>query len=178
MISWDFKKGHMNRIKDALSNILRKANIEKQDFPYFCAVGFKDLLLKNLLSQKFSATYQPYSEKYADWKTKKMLMGSTFWRLYGDLLASIEIVKDGSGWFAGIPKGVMDSGGKSMGGSRSNRIGRPKYIGMYATIMERGNLKGTQPARPAFDPSTEEYAAKEWITEGDKALRRFKALWK
>ena len=176
MIRWQIVQSDIQRIRKSLLKILSVAENEKNVLSYNCAVDFKNLLFQNIITQKYSTNYAPYSPRYAEWKTQKMFLGSSFWRLFGDLLQNLSLRRESDGWFSGIQAGVYDSGGKSWFSTRGKRVGRRKPISMYASVMEFG--LHTHPARPVFGPTTDEYAADGWKKRGAESLKRVGSAWK
>lgn len=161
----------LKRIDSALMKIARIAHEQKKfGMTQACADEYRLLVINNLLTQKFATGYRPYSPKYAKWKTQTMMLGSQFWRLYGDLVNNIEVFKVGDTFMGGIKAGVMDSGGKSWFSTPARRLGKPKEIVMYAKKLEKD--------RPLFEPTRQEYKNSGYPARGILALRKIGAGWK
>lgn len=175
MISWSINDTHFRRIIFAIEKMISMAILQKKDLPYKSAIDYKQLLVQNILTQKYASTYSPYSPWYAHWKTVTMLSGSHFWRLYGDLLKAITTRQATNGYFSGVPSGVMDSGGKSLFGTRKNPRGKRKPIAMYGRVMEGG--LNNHPARPVFGPTRDEYARSGWPVRGRESLKKIGNQW-
>jgi len=175
MIYHTLNKRDIDRIEHACERVLAQARIEREDLPYRSAREFRGLLFNNIMTQKYATGYAPYSPRYAEWKTQTMMMGSQFWRLFGDMLNSLTIEMKDDGWFAGIPGDVMDSGGKSWFGTPESRRGKSKPVSMYASVMELG--LNNHPARPVFGPTTEEYAVDGWPKQGAESIKRISNAW-
>ena len=175
-IGIEINEDDINRITTASRRVNQVARIQSWLHPYECSTDYKNLLKNAILTQKYALSFSPYSPRYAEWKTVKMLRGSHFWRLYGDLLRSIVVEKRGDGWFAGIPSTAYDSGGKSWFSTRKQRRGGPKPIAMYARVMELG--LNNHPARAVFGPALREYIDTGWRKRGEQSLKRIGAAWK
>ena len=163
----------------ALNSIEKRARLLEDDLPRICATDFSNLLVSNIVTQKYAGGYEPLHGFYANWK---QLYGKLdgFWQLMGDLLKAIGPFKLGKAtWMGGIPEGVMDSGGKSIRGKGD--YGKPKPIAMYARVLEYGLSHpeaGEHPARPLFGPTTLEYKKKGWPIRGKQSLRRVADKWR
>ena len=117
---------------------------------------------------------------YKKWKKDHGKMGMGFWKLFGDLFRSLQTSKIGrqsrwrAGYFAGVPRGAKDSGGKSWYGKGDK--GPSKSIEQIGTWME-GGRRG-QPARPIFGPTTEGYIKSgAWMKRGVQSLDKMKWSW-
>lgn len=171
MIEFELDKKDIARMLRALDRLDSKMRRLESQHPYSSAERFKDLLKKNMLSQKFAATYAAYSRKYSEWKTEKMLLGSRFWSLFGDLFRAITVFKAGrKAWMAGVPGNVHDQGGKSWFSTRSNRVGKSKPIAMYGRVEEG--------RRPVFKPTADEFAKEGWPEQGEKVLNELGKQWR
>jgi hypothetical protein len=147
-------KRQLQRILRSLDKLeVAVANLQSK-LPFRCAVDVSHRLRENIIKQTY--IYPDYEEHYESWKMARV--GDTgFWNLYGDLLRSITVFRQGSHWVAGVPPGVKDSGGKNWSGK-----GGKKEIGMYGWVMEFGGNYtasggGDHPARPLFNPTLREY---------------------
>lgn len=181
-----FNPSDYNRIIRIFDNFGRSAyaaNVIAEPMQRRCATGFHHLLLNNLNSATAKYSYQYYTRKYAAWKKLRSGYGSAgWWKLSGDLINAVIKRKTSGrvkGWIVGI-NDIKDSGGKSWHGKGD--IGKPKQIGMYATVMEHGgNLPhggGKHPPRPLFGPTRDEYADDYWPSEGIRALRSIRGRWR
>lgn len=114
----------------------------------------------------------PYVPKYKKWKNK-FYAGKPVWELKGDLAGNLRAFSvpklGGSGrdWVAGVPDGVMDSGGKSLNATGS---GKRKEIAYYGAINEA--------VRPLFKPITNEYASSGWTQKVRTALSTIGREWR
>lgn len=172
----EFDPKDLTRAFLALDRLDSIVTTQQSELPYRCAVDFKNLVINNILTQKYSAQYAPYSGRYAHWKTVTMLRGSHFWSLYGDLLKNITAFRFDNGWMGGVPAGAMDSGGKSWFGTRQNRVGSRKSIAMYGRTMEYG--LNNHPARPVFQPSTAEFISGGYSVRALESLRKIVVGWR
>ncbi len=109
------------------------------------------------------ANFKGYSKNYKKWK-QEHYPSQGFWKLGGDLLNNLHAfpasrtMQGGQDWAAGVPNGVMDTGGKSFG-----LPGHAREIAWYGHKMEYGSKAGgqTHPKRSIFAPRTRDYA-KSW----------------
>ena len=179
--SVELNTSDVKRILRALTKVESSVKIYVDQLPYTGAVKFAHTLRQNIESQKFASTYAPYSERYRKWKG--VAKGKTdFWVLYGDLLRNIVVMQSSGlhhfrkGWFAGIPPGIMDRGGKSwLHPKGSGNPGKSKEIAKYFYWGEYG--RRGQPARPVITPTAKEFI-KEWRTMCRTALRNVQRVWK
>jgi hypothetical protein len=141
----------------------------KDEVPRQMAVKAQQEIIAAIVGQKYASRYVPYgttvgSERYKKWKH---IYGSgagksSYWQLWGDLLRSITMWKERYagrhyGYMAGIPKGVMDTGGKSwfttISKAGASKKGDPKPVAFYARVLEFGGnfgLGGRHHPRPVF----------------------------
>ena len=160
----------------AVDRIEAQARVQQSQHPYECAVEFRQLLIRNIVTQKYASRYARYSQRYAHWKSQVMGFGLDYWKLSGDLLRSLTAFKTTRGYMAGIPAGVLDSGGKSWDGDSQNPVGDREYVAKYAAKLEMGGHN--QPARPLFKPTTEEYAVAGFPIKGRESLKRMSRVWR
>lgn len=179
MIELRLDQTDYRRYMSALNRVESRSKIIANQLNYHNAVSFYQLLLSNLFQSGSKYGYPKYRHRYAAWKKS----WGDFWRLDGDLVRNIVKRRTKEGWAVGI-NDILDSGGKSWFGrtaSHPGKLGKPKSIGMYATVMEFGGdygKAGYHPPRPLFTPTREEYAQGEWIKKGEKALQNIKANWR
>jgi hypothetical protein len=153
MIGITFIASDFKRVMGAIEKVRRAVRIRAYGIGYQMSSDYLQLLVLNILSQKYSGSYSAYNPLYEAWKRNNS-SDMRFWILAGDLIDSLTIWKTKTGWTAGIPAGVVDSGGKNFTGT-----GSPKYIAAYARILEYGGtFKGqTHSPRPVFAPTFKEY---------------------
>lgn len=153
MVGIAFVASDFKRVMRAIEKVRRAVRIRAQNIGYQMSLDYSNLLIVNILSQKYSSNYAPYHPLYESWK-RDQTAENKYWVLMGDLLSEITVWRTRNGWMAGIPSGVTDSGGKNY-----TRTGPPKYIAAYARIMEYGGVfRGqTHLPRPLFGPTFEEY---------------------
>lgn len=131
-----------------------------------CAIELADDIYTAIKTGKYS--YQPYNPRYEKWKSE-YFPGRPFWELKSDLANNLRAFKVEDGWAAGVPAGVMDSGGKSWLGTGDK--GPRKEIAWYGAINEA--------RRPLFKPESQAYASgNKWRAQGSKALRYIKTAWR
>jgi hypothetical protein len=147
----------------------------------------KDFVVKvktAIIIGKYSGTYKSYNKRYETWKRTSYRSPYSFWRLGGDLLKNIQVVRYNDTVFAGVPPFARDKGGKGWKG------GFPKPIAMYGSIMEEGRLRpinkeGKHPARPVFEPTFKDYTFSDqnskqgqmWVI-GERTLIKIGEWWK
>jgi len=141
-------------------------------------LNFHTLLIDNIYNADAKYGFPgnaPYNHRYAAWKKS----WGNFWVLYGDLVNNIVKKRTTNGWAVGIPKGKMDSGGKSWFGKTKTHpapLGESREIAMYAYYLEYGR-KGQKP-RPIVGPTRTEYAENGWQKTGVKVLNSIKMQWR
>jgi len=131
------------------------------------AVDYQHRLSAAILSQKYAASYSPYSRTYAMWKKRRTSVFPGYWLLSGSLLRSIRAMKlDNESWYAGVQPGAT--------GER----GRP--IAVYGAAGEYADVRKGQPARPVFRPTAEDYAKdpEGWTKRGMETLRKVRNAWR
>ena len=171
-------------LRRALANVQRKALTEMEvlggDLPKRLSLKYVEKLRTDISNQTYSGLYPAYNPRYADWK-QKVGASLKFWELYGDLYYALQTYEEDKGWFAGIPEGVYDSGGKSWFGE--GNLGEPKPIAMYGWMMEWGFRAGrlgagNHPARPLFQPALSSFAVDKAQTMGVESLFMIGDRWK
>lgn len=177
MIKVEFKPEDMARLKAAMVKLSVSAHEQAENkIPKLGAIQFRDRVADAILSQKYVGIDWDYSESYADWKAAQG-KNDGYWRLAGDLVASLSISKLGNGWFSGVPVGIKDSGGKSYG------KGKSRDIAWYGRIIEWGGIFNssqgaqTHKPRPVFVPTLKEFAAIDWPRIGSQALIELSKSW-
>ena len=155
--------------KTQLKQVLSRLNLVQKTVHYYIespgqlpkklALKYIANLRSFIMFQRGMSSYQGYNTDYADWKSQYG-KGGGFWKLYGDLFTALSVFNKQTGWFAGVPYGTLDSGGKSWFGSGNK--GAPSWIAMYGSVMEEG-LKtsirgsGVHPARLLFVPILKDF---------------------
>jgi hypothetical protein len=151
----------------------------RQAAPYSLAVGYKDLLRFNILSQKHMSNYPKYHPKYKKWKT--LSGGGGFWYLFGDLVRGLSVFKTTGGFFSGIRHALKDQGGKSWFWEPGSKKGKRTPIALYGWVMEYGgswDKAGTHPARPIFTPTFDEFVVVKAPLVCDQILSDIGKGWK
>jgi len=182
MISVKLNQTEYKRILQALKEVRYKSKrwfeVRGGELNRRCAIGYAQLLVRNIMTQKHMGGYAPYHPRYRQFKQDYFAGG--WWRLKGDLVKNIVNFREGVGWMGGVPAGVFDTGGKSWFGM--GRKGKRKQIAMYARVGEFGGKLprggGDHPARPIFQPTTEEYADGEWLKQGGLAMKDIEGSWR
>jgi hypothetical protein len=155
MFKISFDQADYQRIIFATHKEEAMAELQVNDMQYYCSVDFLMLIRRNIMGQKHMGDYAPLNPRYKAWKQQYGRSGLNFWALFGDLLKSLKVYREGirtkrtSSWFAGVPIGAKDSGGKSWFG-RGDR-GKRKSIEQIGNWMEYG--RRGQPARSLFGGS-------------------------
>lgn len=146
-----------------------------------CAAQYTTKVVEGITSQRYAAGYREYKVRYARWKERMGLGNEGYWKLKGDLLRNLSHYQAESGWFGGITKGAMDSGGKSWFTKPGGRVwGKSKPISMYAYVLEWGGdygAGGFHFERPLFVPVMEDFAETTWIEEANIALESIGRQW-
>lgn len=137
-----------NKLFRALRRTTNTAAREGQWIAYNWAITYRNLVLQNLVSQKYAGFYKPYTRKYAQWKLKRA-GHLKFWQLSGALMSNISTFrmrgydtgKASTTWAAGVHPSAVNAEGKK--------------IAMYGYVMEHGYRGAGQnhPARPLFSLS-------------------------
>jgi hypothetical protein len=155
-----------------------------------CAVRYTQLLVRNIMTDKYAGRYAAYHPKYAYWK-RTWFAGGGHWRLKGDLVRAIHHFKYKHGWVGGLRGDEMDSGGKSwpLGFGWTTMAqrahgwkgkGKKKKIAMYATVGEFGGdygEGGKHPSRPVFGPTMNEFKVGEWVKQINIMFRDIEKEW-
>lgn len=175
-----FNQNDLQRLIFATHKEESQAELQVHDMQRRCAVDFLMLLRRNILTNRHTGNYDSLSSDYRKWKKDHGKMGMGFWKLFGDLFRSLQTSKIGrqsrwrAGYFAGVPRGARDSGGKSWYGKGDK--GASKSIEQIGTWMEEGRTG--QPARPIFGPTTEGYIKSgAWTKRGVQSLDKMKWSW-
>lgn len=188
MITIKLNQKELERIRKAGQKVIKRARWWMEDnggeLPRRASLQFVNKLAVAISTEKYSAGYAQYHPQYRNWKAQWASIG--WWKIKGDLLASLTTwmspYKTKGGWMAGIPGGVMDSGGKSwwyrgLGGKNK---GKRKKIAMIATTGEFGGnfgKGGTHPARPVFQPTMDDYYEEDLPKLADQALDAIGGAW-
>ena len=183
-ITIKLNKVELRRWYRAVNLLEKQALTELDENPKRNAIGYSNLVTRNITMQKGMSGYAPYSERYEQWK-ERYGRGGGYWSLFGDLVRSIthfRVADSRMGvraWMGGIPPNMVDSGGKSWFGRGD--IGPPKKIAMYGYVMEKGGRwpkAGSHPPRPIFAPTAEEYQNVFWWKEFEKSRIRIRDKWR
>jgi len=179
-----FLEADLRHWYSAITRLEKQAMAELDENPKRNAIGYSNLVVKNIMSQKGMGGYARYSPRYEKWKEQWGRAGG-FWQLFGDLVRSIthfrvsETRMGVRAWMGGIPPNMVDSGGKSWFGRGGK--GPPKKIAMYAYVMEKGGTwpkAGTHAPRPIFGPTANEYQNVFWWKEFEKSRIRIRDKWR
>ena len=174
----------LKRWYSAINRLEKQAMDELDENPKRNAIGYSNLVVRNIMMQKQMGGYTPYNPRYAAWK-EQYGKASGFWQLFGDLVRNIthfRVADNRMGikaWMGGIPPNVMDLGGKSWFGK--GRQGLPKKIAMYGHVMEYGGSwpkAGSHLPRPIFRPTADEYQNIMWWKELEKSRMRIRDKWR
>jgi len=140
--------------------------------------SYSSKVIANILSKKWS--FMPYVQRYSDWKAKVGLGSQPFWKLKGDLVASINNFQEKGGWVGGIPGSVTDSGGKSWFGKLDK--GDSKRIAMIATVLEyggdyRARKGGYHFPRPVLSNTLDEFEQQNYDGIPDRVMSDIERNW-
>lgn len=167
-----FNQLDLKRWIAAMNKINSILKTEKNELPYRNAVKFSHLIVSNISTQKYAAGYAPLNTRYKEWKEHYGRSGKEFWALFNNLIQRVSAFKVTGGWMGGIEAG-MSVGETSWFGKGDK--GHSVDIAQYATWLERGRSR--QPARPLFEPTTEEYWKEDFVKEGAISLKKIKGAW-
>jgi len=157
----------------AVNKLKRTALVEQDNLPRKMSIEYVDAIRKNISIGRYSTTYTRYNQRYKQWKYEVFGSIGGFWKLRGDLLASLRSHKKGKGWFGGVPANVWDTGGVSWFGPKySRRV----LIAQYAHWMEYG--RRGQPARPLFRPTLIEYSEGKGNKTARNSLNQIGKGWR
>jgi len=181
----EFKKDDERRYKNALNKLERRVNywllFRGGEFNRRCAQWYANRVIDNIHQQRFSARWPGYSFLYGMWKRTYFPGTAAYkWMLKGDLLDNIMYIREGGGWFGGIPAGIYDTGGKSWFGRGD--VGRPKEIAMYARVLEYGGDYsalggGFHYPRPLFRPTFEQFLKTDVPRFVDTMMKDIERQW-
>ncbi|MEN6445565.1 MAG: hypothetical protein ABFC98_05915 [Candidatus Cloacimonas sp.] len=149
------------------------------EFNRRCAVEYANRVSVNILSNKWS--FMPYTETYSKWKHKIGLGSNPFWKLKGDLVASMTQFQERGGWVGGIPANILDSGGKSWYGNLDK--GKSKPLAMIATVLEyggdyRSKGGGYHFPRPILSNTLNEFEEQNYSGIVDTMMNDIERAWK
>ena len=168
-----FNQLHLKRWIAATNRLSALLKVEKKELPYRNAVKFSLLIVHNISTQKYAGGYAPLNTRYKEWKKQYGRSRKEFWALFNNLIQRVAAFKVVGGWMGGIEAGHL-VGGTSWFGKGDK--GHSVDIAEYAGWLERG--RSGQPARPLFQPTTEEYWKEGFVKEGIQSLRKVKGAWK
>lgn len=147
----------VDRLLSALNMMIQEATASESSLPYEGAVAYGDALHGAITGQKFPGTaYKDLNDRYAAWK-QKTVHHTDFWRLYGNLRASLNVWQAGKAWGSGLPE---NAGADSKG----------RDIEMYAGVNEE--------KRPLFEPILEELEKNKWQSLSFEVMSKLGLLWK
>lgn len=155
------------RYRSALKRMKRRLEMEARDLPRRLAQRYAYFVAKAITTQKYAATYAPYSPAYERWKYTTMGYSGGFWELRGYVLRYLQAWPVGLyQWIGGLPSSI--SVPKVGGGSIS--------LVQYAKENEYGTRK--IPARPLFAPSLIDFSVTDAIAEMTQSRARVKRAWR
>lgn len=162
-----FKPDSFLRYKSALKRLKRMAIIMASDLPRRLAQRYALFVAQAITTQKYAASYAPYSPAYERWKYTTMGYTGGFWELRGYVLRYLQAWPVGSyKWKGGIPSSIMVP--KVGGGSIS--------LASYAVENEYGTRK--VPARPLFGPSLVDFSVTDAISELNESRLKMRGAWR
>ena len=165
-----FDTKDLERWIKAVKNVEIRTPVAIDEMQRQCAILLSQNIYSAIHTGKY--TYHDYDIRYKKWKAK-YYPNKKWWELKGDLaknLKAFAVSKSGteSTWAAGVPDGIMDSGGKSWLGAGDK--GPSKEIAWYGAINEG--------QRALFEPETKAFANGEWQKYSQNALSRIKNEWR
>ena len=146
---------------DTLASKSKK--VIEEDTPYINSVLFRNLVSKNITTQKYASSFRALDTKYAE-KKARLGLAAGFWRMSTDLLISLKSFKYKKGKIKGWVGGVMPGTTNSQGDD----------ITEYGLAVEN-KIKG---GRHMFGLTTDDYYAKEFKEIGKKAIKKIKLFWR
>ena len=153
-----------------MRRIVRTAVSERNLLPKKCATDYYQLVLKNIMSQRYAGAYPAYHPSYAKWK-EQAVSKMDYWRLFDNVIRNLRAFRvDGN-----------EAGQVAyMGGIDDSASANGKSIALYGHAVEDGNFgagKAKKP-RPVFWPTALEYAIKPWRDRNYQSLNRIKGNWR
>ena len=161
MIICRVDKENLRTILYAFGNLTKTLSEESKKLTRDLADDYQKFLIGNIINQRYAGDYPALSETYLKWKRSHGGQEG-FWKLYGDLVNAISIRPTEKGYSVGIERDALPSQTSSMFEPKKitpiwqYAMYGEKGRGSFSTM--RGHL-GSQPARPVFGPSAEEFKA-------------------
>lgn len=178
MISARLRLSDYHRIIRAFTRVLKSKDREKHQLPRRCAVDYRNLLSRNIMTQKFASTYPPYNTRYAAWKAQ-YFASTGFHVMRGTMVSNLSVYRGRykTHWYSGLPSGLTVPGSSWFGPPGK---GKPKSVNMYAFVNEYGgNFNGYyHPARPVWRPTLRDYEREGFRQRGKQSLRAIGRNWR
>ncbi len=163
MVLIQVRHSDISRSINALTRMQGMVVLETNEMPKRMAIDYYHLLHANIFSEKYSAGYAKYSDRYAKQKQRGGYPFPGWWKLDRELVNSLSAFKVEGGWMGGVPAGVTNEG---------------RYIAVYGTAGEFTDVRKKQPARPVFKPTMLEYEKGGFATRGVESLKKITAQWR
>ena len=177
----EYNKHHLNRIQSAFKRVKETVKSERKKMPRLCALDFRDLLSRNIMTQKFAGSYAPYNPRYKLWKEQNSGYGAGggFWILSGKIVSSLTVYNDkgDTRWFSGLPKKMPVDRPSWL---KAGKTGKTVDINLVAHVNEFGGQYGSyyHPPRPVFIPTKNEYAKSGFLKRGKDSLKIIGRSWR
>lgn len=170
-------KTDLHRLLRAFKRIERAVNREKYNLPMRQAVDYRDLLIGNIMTQKYAAKYPPYNPRYEAWKSQ-YFASTGFLVMRGLMVGNITIYRGRhKNWvYSGLPPGLTAPGSSWF---KPPGHGKISSVSMYAWVNEYGGNwgYGYHPPRPVWRPTKNEYQANGFINRGKESLEIIRRSW-
>jgi hypothetical protein len=178
MITMNHNPNHMRTMFYNYDRMKKTITEEQKNLTDGCAEEFKELLIQNIMMDKFAGGYRPLSPKYKEWKQKHGGLPG-FWKLWGELYNAISLRDTPKGTSVGIERDVLPARTSSLIGQDTfTPIWKYAYYNEYGYgTMRVGFLTRDQAKRPVFHPTQVEYKAIFWEKRANKSLNKFRGVW-
>ena len=155
-----FVKGYMGAAKESMRKM---------------AEEFRISLVLNIVTQRFSGTFDPLSPAWKKWKAKHGA-SPNFWVAYGDLHRAITVRETKKGYSVGAELGVYPTRSTSFDNKRTEKTAIWKYL-FYNEFgrgpIDNGKFKvGPQPARPTIAPTRANLGEEFWTQKMRKEFEK------
>lgn len=169
---------NLNEILRAFKRVERALHREKSELPKRCAFDYRDLLSRNIMTQKFAGSYPPYNPRYKTWK-EQYFSTTGFLVMRGTMVGNLSVYRGRfrTHWYSGLPKGLKVPGSSWFGPPGK---GKMVNVSMYAHVNEFGGNwgYGYHPPRPVWIPTKEEYKKSKFQDRGKESLEILKRSWR
>lgn len=177
MISIKLDQKDFKRIQRGFKRVHRAIIREKTELPKRCAFDYRDLLTRNIMTQKFAGSYPPYNPRYKAWK-EQYFATTGFLVMRGIMVGNLTVYPGRSKtyWYSGLPPGLKAPGSSWFSAPGK---GKPVNVNMYAIVNEFGGKfgKAYHPPRPVWVPTKNQYEQSGFQERGKQSLEVVKRSW-